>query len=237
MRLLLFIAAFLMNAEMACAQDLIILRSQTSSDEAGKEMSEELAELISARITVPLQIEGVPPARIGEALSRSDRAVCAIVSKANLDRLGLIPLREVARYVIVIAAFDQGAGDRPPVIGGLNFFINHQAAAANGFTLHAVPSIASAVGMIRAGRLTHFMAAEGVVRNLARLNDLKITSLREALTVSMWMVCSQASTDRHRIAYAEAWDALLRSGELDRLMAKHQSAEALLRPASPAAAP
>ena len=215
------------------AQDLVILRSQMSSDGTGREMSEELADLIRARIPIPVEIEGVPPGRIGEAMSRPGRAVCAIVAKANLDRLSLVPLREVARYVMVIAEFNQRRDDQPPAIGGLNFFINQQVAAALGVTLHIVPSMASAVGMIRAGRLTHLMAADGVVRNLARVNGLNILSLREVFPVSMWMACSQASTELHRAAYAEAWDALLQSGELDDLMARHESSGALIRPPKP----
>lgn len=233
----LILLAFLPFAGPGWAQDLIILRSQMSSDGTGKEMSEDLADLIRARIPIPVEIESIPPARIGEAMSRPGRAVCAILAKANMDRLDLIPLREIARYVLVVAEFNRPAGDRPPVIGGLNFFINQQAAAAIGATLHIVPSMASAAGMIRAGRLTHLMAADGVVRNLAQLNDLKVLSQREIFPVSMWLTCSQTSTERHRVAFAETWDALLQSGELDELMARHQSTGALLRPAPPASAP
>lgn len=230
----LILLGFPAFAGLGWAQDLVILRSQMSSDGAGREMSEDLADLIRARIPIPVDVESVPPGRIGEAMSRPGRAVCAIVAKANLDRLSLVPLREVARYVMVVAEFNHRADDQPPVIGGLNFFINQQMASALGVTLHIVPSMASAIGMIRAGRLTHLMAAEGVVRNLSRVNDLKILSLREISPISMWMACSQASTERHRAAYAETWDGLLQSGELDELLARHESSGALIRPTKPA---
>ncbi len=230
MNLLLIILASIFSSVVAAAEEIGFVRTEMSVVRDDKELSKELTTLLLAKTTFPMRVEYYPPPRVVGAIAQTERTVCGILAKSTIDEVDVAAIRPVSRFSIVIAEFNPVRANERPTIGGLNSFVYRQAALNNGVDLHQVPSLASAAGMIRAGRLTHFLAADGVIKSLVQINNLTVLDRRVLSMNELWIACSPKTSPEDRASIATLWGRLLISGDIERIFKEFNAEEGLAKP-------